>query len=179
MKKNEKQKKRKLIIISIVAVAIFITSIFAISLCIYYNIGPMNEISCIFFNVQNPTYNEMMRFVEADITKYNEYTSEYRCGHFSTDMILNARDQGIQAGFVRIIGVENNHAIVVFKTTDMGIFYVEPQSNYIFHQTEMDYYMSIGTYRAKGKTTYFNVPMIRYDIYWMYGFADITFLDWN
>jgi hypothetical protein len=163
-----KKQTKKYLKLATAALSIFIFITVALAFCFIYDYGPINEISCFYFGVENPTYTEMKSFVKGDITRYNEYTSEYRCGHFSRDMISNARQEGMQAGYVVIIGDETDHAIVAFKTKDMGIYFVEPQTNYIFHETEMEYYLRSGTYSIRNKIGTFNMLIDEYRILWMF-----------
>lgn len=81
--------------------------------------------------LQDPTWDEMIYFINHDHTNWNEYVIEadghYVCRHFACDVCLAARDQGIRCAFVHISFHESGHAIVAFETTDRGLVYFEPQ----------------------------------------------------
>jgi len=149
-------------------IGVVILAILIVGTCMVFNIGPMNELSCMYNNVHNPTYSEMIKFINMDLTNFNEYTDEYRCGHFSRDVILNARAEGIQAGFVRIKSDDSNHAIVAFQTTDNGLQFLEPQSDTYFHESRMEHFLETGTYYVKGKDGYISIPILEYRINWFY-----------
>ena len=165
--KDVARKKRIHRAVAVVVIIVFIIA--GLTACIAYDIGPMNELSCIYFNAENPTYNEMIDFIIRDITNYNEYTSEYKCGHFARDVIINARAEGMQAGFVSMEGQVTSHALVAFKTKEQGIYFLEPQTDGIFHITQMEHYIKAGRYYIESKTGYFDLEINRYSIFWFYG----------
>jgi hypothetical protein len=166
---KKKSKKKRLIKTALAICGVFTLIIVSLAVCFIFDIGPINELSCYYFKVDNPTYKDMVRFIITDETEQNEYTPEYRCGHFSRDVIMNARREGMQAGFVRIESEDSFHAIVAFKTKDRGLFFLEPQSDVYFHETRMQHYMETGLYYVKGKTGTLFIPIYSYRIYWMYG----------
>lgn len=98
------------------------------------------------YEMHDPTYSELADFLGDDTTDENEYNENvYVCFDFSKDLIANAMDVGMMAGYVRITYWENHqyytfaenfrsysaHAIVAFKTVDEGLVYVEPQNDVI------------------------------------------------
>lgn len=164
IKKKELSPKIKVL----ATIGVFFSILAVTSVCMFYNIGPMNEVSAMYYKTKNPTYQEMINFIRMDDTEENEYTQEYRCGHFAADVILNARAQGISAGFVIITSEETNHAIVAFQTTDNGLQFLEPQSDVYFHESKMQHYVDVGIYYVKSKTGYMNIPIYDYRINWFY-----------
>ena len=88
-------------------------------------------------DLHNPTYWEMREFVVNDGTNATTYDLDnHNCMDYSIMVVNNAEALGIRAGIVLIgyeaeQGVETpGHAIVVFDTTDQGLSYVEPQSDW-------------------------------------------------
>lgn len=86
--------------------------------------------------LHNPTYAEMEKFLKEDKTNQNEYNfNKYVCHDFSMDLIRNAAEKGIRAGYVGLrfpiqsAFYENNwgsgHALVCFDTTDKGLVFIE------------------------------------------------------
>jgi hypothetical protein len=164
VKKKEMSPKVKVL----ATISIFLSMVAIMTICMFYNIGPMNEVSAMYYETKNPTYKEMISFIRMDDTDENEYTQDYRCGHFAADVILNARKQGINAGFVIIKSENTNHAIVVFQTTDNGLQFLEPQSDVYFHETKMNHYLEVGIYYVRSKTGFMNIPIYDYRINWFF-----------
>lgn len=137
--------------------------------CIINNIGPMNEMACFYKQTHNPTYAEMVKFINLDTTETNKYTDEYVCHDFSMDVIKNAKSKGIEAGYVTMLGEPNNHAIVVFRTTDKGLYYLEPQSDIIFAQSQMDFMVNQNRYKLKDDKGGMDIEISSYSINWFSG----------
>lgn len=79
------------------------------------------------FHLHNPTFEEVVSFLEEDKTDSNEYVEdEYVCSHFAGDVNNNADSQGIRCALVDIRFPLSAHAIVAFDTTDEGIVYFDP-----------------------------------------------------
>ena len=74
-------------------------------------------------NAVNPTYDQLLAFLEADKTDELPYTSTYVCSDFAKALHDNSEAAGIKAGWVGAIGA--NHAFNVFETTDMGTVYID------------------------------------------------------
>jgi hypothetical protein len=74
-------------------------------------------------NAVNPTYDQLLAFLEADKTDERPYTSTYVCSDFAKALHDNAEAAGIKAGWVGAIGA--NHAFNVFETTDKGTVYID------------------------------------------------------
>ena len=83
------------------------------------------------WHLRDPTYQEVVAFINSDKTDENEYTSDYVCYDFTADFNYNATQLGYRCGFVYIEFPNSAHAIVCFNTTDTGIIYVEPQTDEI------------------------------------------------
>lgn len=81
--------------------------------------------------IRDPTYSEVIAFVNSDTTDENEYTEDYICFDFTSDFKSNAFQTGYRCGFVYIELNESAHAIVCFNTTDNGLIYIEPQTDEI------------------------------------------------
>lgn len=92
-------------------------------------------------NLHNPSFKELMDFTRennVDKTQYNLVM--YNCVCFSRDLLDDAREKGIKGYFVVIDDPEtvSYHAIVMFNTTDEGEIYIEPQTDAIIEQRELD-----------------------------------------
>ncbi len=83
------------------------------------------------YYTMDPTYNEIISFVESDETDQNEYTPDYVCYDFTADLINNAAQLGYRCGFVYIEFSTSAHAIACFNTTDAGLVFIEPQNDEI------------------------------------------------
>jgi len=81
------------------------------------------------YTIKDPTYKEMLRFLEDDDTDEAEYiTGEYECIEFTTDLCNRAEENGIRCAYVSIrFPGGRGHAIVAFNTIDKGLIYIEPQ----------------------------------------------------
>lgn len=119
------------------------------------------EISSFFSDIQypnlhNPTYQEMCTFIYTDTTDSNEYDwNHYTCEDYSRDVTDNARKAGYKSGFVTLYSSPYDHAIVCFETSDMGLYFVEPQLDIIFSEAQMDNMIEQGTYDID---TYYGGP---------------------
>ena len=80
----------------------------------------------------NPTYAELLAFLERDQT--DEYTymlgppkNAFICTDFAETVHNNAEDAGIRAGFVAIYieGMGEGHALNAFQTTDRGLVFID------------------------------------------------------
>ena len=122
-----------------------IVVIWAVLFCVFLlTIGVLDKpINSIFSNkdLKNPTYDEMISFIENDTIDENEYVhNDYNCYHFTNDVLDNAREQGMKAGFVHVFySVGADHAIVCFDTSDMGLYFLEPQADLFWNETQYSY----------------------------------------
>ena len=118
-------------------------------------------------NYQDPTFAEMATFVFTDNVNFNRYTDDYVCAHFSRDLISNARAKGYRAGYVIIESTGADHAIVAFDTSNLGLYFVEPQTDYIFSESEMNEMINEGFYKnifLDNREPYMDISS--YDINW-------------
>lgn len=77
-----------------------------------------------------PTYHELVTFLQADTTDLKEYVEGvYSCFDYTADLNNNAEDAGIRAAYVSIRGNGWAHALVAFETRDLGLVFIEPQSD--------------------------------------------------
>lgn len=121
--------------------------------------------------LENPTFDEMCKFIENDKTNLNHYSYSYVCEDFSKDVIRNAKMQGIKIGYVEIETADSyGHGIVAFNTIDKGVYFVEPQLDVVFSAEQMNEMINKGYYsigRDYGSFyEYFDFVPIRYTIDW-------------
>ena len=83
--------------------------------------------------LRDPTYKEVVTFLEQDKTDKNEYVDDtygvYVCSHFARDVCNNAEEEGLRCAFVDLRYSDGGHAIIAFDTIDEGLVYFEPQSD--------------------------------------------------
>lgn len=79
--------------------------------------------------IRDPTYREMMSFLERDNTNQHWYLFPYYvCEDFAWDVWYNARKENIRCAYIGInLKTVAGHAIVMFETIDKGQIYIEPQ----------------------------------------------------
>ena len=83
----------------------------------------------------NPTYAQLVAFIEADTTDTKGYVEEgfrdwykaHVCADFAEDVHNNAEAAGIRAAWVSIDfeGNDEGHALNAFETTDRGLVYID------------------------------------------------------
>jgi hypothetical protein len=80
----------------------------------------------------NPTYAELVAFIEQDTTDANHYREAppliaYVCADFAEDVHNNAEAAGIRAASVSIDfeGGGDGHALNAFDTVDLGLIYID------------------------------------------------------
>ena len=98
-----------------------------------YFVSPYNLVGDSYINhseLNNPTYDEMIEFLEMDKTNNHEYTEEYECRQFANDLIYNASKEKIKVGFVSLDVIDSDiyHSAVAFFT-ERGVYIVEPQTD--------------------------------------------------
>jgi hypothetical protein len=82
-------------------------------------------------NAVNPTYAELVAFIEQDTTDTNDYLIDpligYVCADFAEDVHNNAEAAGIRAASVSVDfdGSEDGHALNAFDTIDKGLVYID------------------------------------------------------
>lgn len=97
------------------------------------------------YHLHDPTYEEVLDFVEYDTTDQNVYSAVsigYICAHFARDFNNNAEDEGIKCGIVYFYAnyyndyyedyIDFGHAISCFNTIDEGVIYVDPQDDTLY-----------------------------------------------
>ena len=82
-----------------------------------------------------PTYKQLKSFVLRDDTDLLEWEEDFDCTEFSNRFIDNFAKEGFFACTTElnliIDGEEAGHIIVAVNTKDKGLYYVEPQSDFI------------------------------------------------
>ena len=82
-------------------------------------------------NATNPTYAELIAFIQEDTTDTNDYLENpiigYVCADFAEDVHNNAEAAGIRSAWVNIDFGEDDegHACNAFDTIDMGLIYID------------------------------------------------------
>jgi len=79
----------------------------------------------------NPSYYELVKFVAEDLTDSLLYTETFTCVDFSNTFIKNFREKGYYSCVAYVEFEEGAHDLVAVNTTDLGLVYVEPQSDAI------------------------------------------------
>lgn len=82
----------------------------------------------------NPTFDQVLGFLQADRTDKHAYIKdEYVCSDFAEQLLYNATLAGLNAQNVqlRFRDFKTGHEIVCFNTIDVGLVFVEPQSDRI------------------------------------------------
>lgn len=77
------------------------------------------------------TWMQLVSFIEVDHTNWNAYKSTYKCLDFAIDLVANAGKQNIKAWVVVVYFLNQRvgHAFTAFETTNVGIVYIEPQTD--------------------------------------------------
>jgi hypothetical protein len=104
-------------------------------------------------NAVNPTYAELVAFIEKDTSDNNNYLIDsligYVCADFAEDVHNNAEAAGIRAASVSVdfVDSEMGHALNAFETIDRGLVYIdctgqsfESKLNYHMEYTKEDGY---------------------------------------
>jgi len=88
---------------------------------------------------RNPTYQEMLDFLSADLTNcliYHDPT--FICSDYAATLSKNAYELGYRCFSIDLYfnypsQRDSAHWINAFNTTDRGLVYVEPQSDQVMH----------------------------------------------
>jgi hypothetical protein len=82
-------------------------------------------------NLRNPTFLEAKMFVASDGTNQHPYLEKsYTCSNFAHDFRTNALEAGYYCGVVIIFNSNrDSHALNCFNTTDLGLVFLEPQTD--------------------------------------------------
>lgn len=83
--------------------------------------------------IRKATYWTVIQFVVSDVTNRNTYIpNKYVCWNFASDLIRNAKSQGIDCQFVLLLFEDGRcHAVAGFETIDRGWIYIEPMNDEI------------------------------------------------
>jgi hypothetical protein len=84
------------------------------------------------YSLHDPTYNEVLNFIENDKTNEKNYIEDvFDCEQFSQQVNANAENIGIRCAYVIIYFYDTDagHGIIGFNTVDQGMVYVEPQTD--------------------------------------------------
>jgi hypothetical protein len=82
-------------------------------------------------NAIDPTFDQMVAFIESDNTDGREYvksgTDAFVCADFAEVVHNNAEAAGIRAAWVSLTfeGTKEGHALNAFETTDRGLVYID------------------------------------------------------
>jgi hypothetical protein len=80
----------------------------------------------------DPTYSEALDFVADNQVDKKAYVyGSYTCVNFASDFKNDAFEAGYRCGLVYIEFPDSAHDIICFETTDMGMIYIEPQTDEI------------------------------------------------
>jgi len=76
------------------------------------------------------SYSSLIAFLETDKTDESEYSTSFLCIDFSLTLLHNASLQNISSG-IALLDYHTlcGHCITCFNTTDMGVIFIEPQSD--------------------------------------------------
>jgi hypothetical protein len=138
-------------------------------------------------NATNPTYAELLAFLEADQTdKYSYIVGPpkvaYVCADFARDVHNNAEAAGIRAAWVGIDieGEAEGHALNAFETTDRGLVFIDCTGVGLWDEagdrTNWDRraYVEIGQPYQVSYLDYYNHHHSRIEFYTLVGYAGIS-----
>ena len=142
----------------------FMIIIFVVAFAITYVVSSTDLIND--NSIKNPTYEEMVQFIGCDQTDKNIYIpGNYVCHDFTEDVLENAKELKIRAGYVYINCDYDGHAIVCFETEDRGLYFLEPQYDILFSEKEMNKMKETGQYDIPNSL--FTYTFTNYNIrYW-------------
>jgi hypothetical protein len=81
------------------------------------------------YDLRDPTYSEMKRFLKLDDTDKNAYIEgSYTCTDYAAALNNNAEQAGYNAAYAYIEYSDGTgHSIDAFQTVDKGLIFIEPQ----------------------------------------------------
>jgi hypothetical protein len=86
------------------------------------------------------SWRDLNVFLASDHTNWNRYIpGKYTCVNFAMDLVAAAHKQNID-GWIVAVEFDRSaigHAFVAFQTTDMGVVWIEPQSDYAYSAVEI------------------------------------------
>lgn len=95
---------------------------------------------------KTPTWTDVYTFLERDHTNWQEYTGDHNCEAFAKDLRDASWEQGLH--FYRVgVRFENGvgHIFNAVETSDLGIVYIEPQSDMRYTEPQVDGYLCDNT----------------------------------
>jgi len=116
------------------------------------------------YDLRDPTYSEMSRFLREDDTDKNVYIEgTYTCTDYSADLNNNAAEAGYNAAYTYIEYPDGTgHAIVAFQTVDKGVIFIEPQYDEEVQVVIGSSYSELNGY----KVTDHDDTIVRYVLVW-------------
>jgi hypothetical protein len=77
--------------------------------------------------LRNPTWSELKIFLGMDDTNTMIYNDSFDCSGFAIELFKRARNVGLNCGFAEVAYSENisGHMMNAFRTSDMGIIFVD------------------------------------------------------
>jgi hypothetical protein len=82
------------------------------------------------YSIRDPTYSEVVEFIEKDKTDEIPYNQDdFACHHYAKTVKNNAFEIGLRCYYVYIYLEGGHHTIVGFDTTDQGMIFIEPQTD--------------------------------------------------
>lgn len=85
----------------------------------------------------NPTYEQLWDFVITDKTNNLEWSKRFDCTEFSNKFIKNFAEKGFFACTTELTFNNGKGHIIVAIKTDRGLYFVEPQTDYIIKDDEL------------------------------------------
>jgi len=85
----------------------------------------------------NPTYEELWDFILEDNTNNLEWSEDFDCTEFSNNFIKNFVKEGFFACTTEITFEDDTGHIIVAVKTDRGLYFVEPQTDYLIRNNEL------------------------------------------
>jgi hypothetical protein len=86
------------------------------------------------------SWRDLNVFLSNDHTNWNKYVpGKYTCVNYAMDLVAAAHKANIDAWIVAVEFDRDavGHAFVAFQTTDMGVVWIEPQSDYAYAEVEI------------------------------------------
>jgi len=96
------------------------------------NISELEKLqSCKRYEMQNPTYSDIIKFLINDKTNEKSYDYDtFNCANYAQEVNNNAESQGIRCAYVEVnLSGGIPHACIAFNIIDKGIVYYEPQTD--------------------------------------------------
>lgn len=91
-------------------------------------------------NYKPVTWLDLNIFLSNDHTNWNNYIpGKYTCVNYAEDLVAAAHKANIDAWIVAVEFYRDavGHAFVAFQTTDKGVVWIEPQSDYAYAEVEI------------------------------------------